>query len=351
MNRKVILGVVAVVVMLGAIILLSLTFVKKQLNLTQANTVSSKLTTAAAYTSDSFVYINGKEIVQYNYLTGESTNLSKSESVSGLSTSDSLSVSTDNQYILFHNEYAPSGGILDTILKQNNLNDTLDYWWIFNVQTQSFRLLPQGVLVAKFVGDTVYTLSPSDSISETITAYNASNLQKTGSINVPSSSNFFVANGGYILETANNNVLFTKDGVVSTRLFTATNIIGVTPNQQWAIATTGEATVHALVAINLLNDSSKTISIGVTGQTAWLNSGSVLYTTGNPTVDANTAEFYDYNVNTDKNTAWNLPQSLSSPSNPPLNSVLLLGETTALISDSASNHYLLSTSTIPTNNL
>jgi hypothetical protein len=351
MNRKTILGAIFAVVIVGVILLLSLALDKRPLNITQVNKVSNKLTTAAAYTSDSFVYINGKAIVQYDYVTGKSTDLSSSESQNGLAASDSLSVSSDNHYILFHNEYAPLGGILNTTLVQSNLNETLDYWWVFNVQTKTFQPLPQGILIAKFDGDKIYTLSAADSISETITTYNASNLQKTASLNVPSSSNFFVANGGYLLETTNNNVLFTKNGVVSTQLFSSTNIIGVTPNHQWAVATTGQASAHPLIAINLQNDASKTISIGVTGQTAWLNSGTVLYTTGNPTIDADTMDFNSYNVNTNKNTAWSLPQSLAAPSNPPLTAALLLGQTTALISDSASNYQLIGTSTVPAKNL
>jgi hypothetical protein len=242
--------------------------------------------------------------------------------------------------MLFHNEYAESGGILNGILQQDNLNDTLDYWWVFNVQTKSLTPLPQGILVAKFGGDKVYALSAGDNISETITTYNAANGQSVGSLSVPSASNFFLANGGYLLETANDNILFTKNGVVSTVLFKSTNLIGVTNNQQWAFAITGQASLHPLVKLNLQNDTTTVISNNVTDQQAWLNSGAVFYTTGTYT-DSSTLNFYSYDIHTGKNTAWNLPQSLANPGNPPLTAVSLLGPTTALISNSISHYYLI----------
>lgn len=339
MNRKVILGASIGGGALIIVMVLSVFLYKSPVSITRANKVSSVVSAAAAYTSSSFVYINNKEIVQFDYTNGTTTILSPGEYQDGLANSDNVSVSPDRHYILFHSSLA-SNGILQEVLTQEGLNTQSDYWWIFNTQNKTFQPIPQEGLVAKFDNDSVDVLGQNNG-SEFITTYDAGTIKTTKTTHITNSSNFFVVKNGFLLQTASNDVLYTQDGVVNSVILKGAVVVGVSADRTKMLAVSGQNIVHTLVAVTLADNKSTTVAQNVIGQQALLDSGIVLYSTGSPASNINLVNFYSYDINSDTNKPWNLPANLAAPANPPLTAALLLGNETAAISDSSGNYFLI----------
>jgi hypothetical protein len=299
----------------------------------QRFSVSTNLSSAVAYTNNSLVYSNGQGLIEYNFSNGQSSDLSSS--AVGLGSIDTVSVSSGGEYVVFHDQQVQQSGSLANQLTAEGLSPDLSYWWVYSVNKQSFSVLPQNVVLAKAYGSGVYALSPGNG-SEIFTAYTPSTLQKASSFSVTGSINFYPTSQGVLLQTPSNEIIYTKDGVVSQVLFKSTSIVGTEGNT--VIAVTNSGGPKQLVKINLVNYKTSIISNNVQDQPAWLSSGYVLYVTmANPSANS---QIYEYNVTNNTNKLWALSSSISSfgSAGPQINS--LVGPNAAIISDSSSNYYL-----------
>jgi len=343
MNRRTvtILGVLGFVIAVVAIVIYVVLHRIPVFQASDSYSVPSNFSNAVAYDTNSFLYTNGRAFIVYNYANGQSKTIGPDMGIPTLAHIDSLSLSTDQQYILFHNELVTNGDILYSQLKQRGLNTTKDYWWVFNVNNSSFFPLPQGVLRAKMDGNYIYTLSKGD-VSEYITTYDASTVQQIKSLPVPNSTDFFVTQGAFLLQTFDNKILLTSDGIVSKLLFPSTTIVNVTPNKKFAIGVQTQNKIRKLVELNLGNYSTKAVASGVVGDPTWINTGKTLYTL-NTNGPNKTPRFYSYDTSTHIVTFWELT-GLAKDSSVP---VALVGESTAVVSDTFSNYYLIGSGLTP----
>jgi hypothetical protein len=327
----------------GLLLAIGLTVIHRGGGVTQ-KAVPNTFASAVAYGKNALIYSNGKGLESYNYTNGQSKILGATSA--GLQSIDTMSVSPNNNYILFHDEELDQGGALAAQLRQQGLEPTLDYWWLYNVQNQLFQALPQGVLVANLDNDHVYTLSASAG-AESITTYAIRGLQQTSVVTIPGSSNFFVGQNGFLLQTADNKVLLTSDGVVNNVLLQSAILVGVTADKQSAVAVVTKNNARELVDINLNNDTTSTIASGIVNLPVWLSSGTVLYATKASTTST-TQQFYSYNLTTRKIVLWKLGGDANHLGETGTNLVALVGPNTAIVSNSSNNYYLLGSNLIST---
>ena len=325
------LWVVIILVLVGSFVVNG----GKSVNASQRYTVSRLFASATAFGTDSAVFSNGQELATYNYTDGQAKPLSSDV---GLNYIDSVSVSPNDQYVVFHDQYVTQSGTLASQLRVGGLDPTLDYWWVFNVQKQTYQPLPQNVLITKVDNDHVYALAYNSSSGEVITTYQIANLQKIATISIPGSTNFFATQNGFLLQATGNKVLLTKDGVVNKQLFTSAVLVGVSADGQTAVAVRTQNGTQSLEDVNLQSNVSTTVASKLAGAPAWLNSGVALYLTSD-------GKLSSYNTTTNKAYTWRLSDSLN-PTSTKL--VGLLGSSAALINDSSGNYYLIGNNLAPT---
>jgi hypothetical protein len=142
--------------------------------------------------------------------------------------------------------------------------------------------------------------------------------------------------GSFLLQSTDNEVFLTEDGVVNKRLFTDTELVAVTANKHSVIAMTIHGKSRNLIKINTANWSTTTIANGIAGRPVWLASGSILYMP-----QGAQSNFHLYSTERSQDTKWQLTPSVQSAGNTSLAPVTLLGNTAAIVNDTADHYFLL----------
>ncbi len=161
-------------------------------------------------------------------------------------------------------------------------------------------------------------------------------------IDIPGSSNFFGVDDGFLLQSPDSKVFFTKDGIINQTFLQSGTLIGVSRDGQSATAVVGTDNQRQLVALSLPKHSSKTIDDSLVGAPAWLDPHTTLYATTH-TSPANAAAFSTYDMTTDRVTSWEFGKALLDSSSSLSIIDGLVGDRTAVVEDSNSNHYLIGT--------
>lgn len=331
----------AVIVLMGAAIRIFVHPGLPSVTIAQRLRAPQDFAASAALEGHTFVTTNRRTLIKYDYTTGQYQPLSPDTGEGGLTGIDTLSISADKQYILFHSSLAQAGTLLASKITELGLEPSRDYWWIFSLQKQIFLPLPQGVLLAKFDGAHVYTLTYGSN-GTVIGTIDPATATQTTSVGIAPSSNFFVAKNGFLVETSGGDVSFTKDGVVTQHLFKAMNIVGVTADKQWALATKTKGSSVSLWRINLQDNSVKNLANNLVGTPAWLNNTTLLYATNGDQASQNsTIHLYTYAVPADKTTVWKFAKSAVLQKGNNASPVTLLGNTTAILGDASGNNYLV----------
>jgi hypothetical protein len=342
MSGKVIARLVGLVILIGLVFFVYISFFStKSYSITQGLTVPSFFSDSAYYGNNSIIFSNGRAFVKYNYTTGQSSILGSDSSQLYLNNIDSISLSPDNNFILFHDPIAPSGSVLSSDLQQQNLNQYQDYWWVYDISSGTFSPLPAGTLMAKFSGNEVYGLvgGNGNGNNETITTYFDNNLSKVRSVTIPGSSNFFVANGGLVLQEPNNNILFTNNGVINTLLLTSTTLVGTSSDGSKAIGTETINGVENLCIVNLVKGSSKVVATNIIGTPSWSGTDLVAYVTKNSKTNAQ--EIKIYNIDNNKTVYLNLANNINISNGNVLQAVNVFSRDSLLMSNSKSGYFLI----------
>ena len=336
-TRRIKLGTIVITVIVIVLVLVTLFGRRSSGQSLQSVAVPATLAQSAAFGTNTLVFSNGQSLSTYNYTNGQEQTLGTSNA--GLNTIDSISVSSNESEVLFHDNKVGSGGSLAAQLQSHRLNPMLDYWWLYDVQTSTFQPLPQGIVLAKIYGDNVYAMA-SGSVSETLTTYSIPSLQSLSTINIPGSINFFVGQNGFLLESPDNKVMLTQDGVVNQVIASSTIIAGLTPDKQWAVGVSLQGSSRQLIELNLQNNTSTTIAPNITIQPVWLDSGEVLYATTDPS-NTGDQQLSIYTSTNHKTIVWNLGNTFSSHIDSGTKLNALVGPTTAVISNTSGNYYLI----------
>lgn len=301
--------------------------------ISQKISISNSGAGTAAYGNNSFVFSDGNNLQAYNYTTGTATALSGGNT--GLGTIDTVSVSSDSSYIVFDTQNLTASGNL-----ANELGDSSqpNSWWVFSVKSNHFQELDSNVVLAKVVGNTVYTLAPSNG-NEVLTSYSASSLTKIKSVSISGAVNFLPTSGGYLLQSGKGQILYTTDGIVNKVVLNSGLLVGYNQTSSTALLVNSNSSDHSLVSVNLSTYKSKTIATQVYGQPAWLGPGYVLYSAGSPT--STKPNIYEYNLSSNANKEWRLDKSIDSFGLPGASINTLVGPSTAIVSNSSSNYYIL----------
>lgn len=308
------------------------------LNISQ-NYPSSNLVSVEAYGTNSFLYSNSDALMVYNYATGNISQLSPSVGLDAYGI-DSISISTNDQFILFHDQQVVNGGALYQQLESMGLNPSSDYWWLYNVNNRSFQPLPQTTLIAKLNNNSVYALVYVSG-SEHIINYGTSNLLAQSTINVSGVSNFFPVTNGFLLQTPNNSILFTSNGIISQVLVKNSVIVAVTPNNQQAVIVTGISGIHQLALMNIAKDTTETLASNITNQPVWLSPDVILYTTGKSIDASHSISLYSYDLTNKKIYLWKLEGNDAVIGKSPITPVAIVGPQVAVVSNSESTYYLI----------
>jgi hypothetical protein len=340
-NRRTGPIIVAGLVVVGLVVLVALVLVVKSppsYDISEDYPLSSNLASAVPYGANSLVYSSGQAMMLYDYQTGKTSLLSPAVGVSNAKL-DSLSVSPDKKYILFHDPQVVTGGVLYNQLLSANQAASHPYWWVYNVAAQTFRTLPVNTLLAVMEGDNVEALTAAGE-SESIVTIPASTLSPESPMGIPGSSNFLATSTGFLLQTPNNQILTTTNGLVSKVLASNVVMVGANSNGSEIIAVKGTDNARQLVSIDAADGTQKVIAGGIVGQPVWSASGSVLFATGSPGSTAST--MYSYDLSTQKTWQWDFNGPVETLSNStPLTPVLLVSPQSAIVSSSEDSYYII----------
>ena len=303
-------------------------------NALQAYSESSDISAMAQYGSNSLVYSNGTNLALYDYTSGQISQLSPGFGVSGYSI-DSVSVTSDNSFIIFH---AQSAGVNNSLTEQFQTNGTTSpfgYWIVYNTTSRTFSALPSSVVSAKASGTNVAALQTSTN-GEQISVYNPSSLSVTKSIDVPGSVNFLVTDNGFLIQNTSNNLLITKDGVVSEPVASNASIIG-SVSQQQVLLSINQGSAKQLGLLNLQNDKIQHLASSNVVGTPVINNGVVLYTSSS----SGSRVLYTYDLVTHKNLEWSFNGQLKNMNLSAMEAVTPISDRAAIISLSNSSYYLV----------
>lgn len=336
-RRKLLLVTIGVALLaIVGVVIIALVTRPPHITVTKEFPLSENFNTSVAYDDSSLLVSNNYALVAYNYMTGQTKQLSDNDQVAGLIGIDSLSLSSDKQTIVFHDAATTPGSVLDTAATTANVNTTSDHWWVFHQATKTFQPLRTDALLAKIYGDKIYVLTNNGG-QESITAYNT-NLQQVSSINIPLSSNFFVTGNTFLLQTSDNKLLTTTDGVVSKLVRTSLVIYGLTTN---AVAI-GVDDAMNMVMYNPVNDSSSIVDTNIIGKPA-ISGNLVLYQSGKDTAKKTTKV---YDTGKSKTTIWNYTSQLHGGDF--ISTVVAVPTTsTAVVGDNTSHYYLIGSNIAP----
>jgi len=337
-KRLVVIGTLLVV--LGGLTIFTLTRSGvDKLSITQKVAINKTLAAGASFSLHTLVYPNGQSLSEYNYANGQTETLSPDTGVDGLRFADSMSVSADNATILFRDIVTPVTGPLAAAVQQAGLHiTTAESWWLYSTKEKQYRPIPQAsIRTAKLDGNLVYVQTFGDNGDKIIT-YDLATLKQLASIDVVASETFFVLKDGFLLQTNDGGVYFTKDGIVNDQWFTDTTIAGITADKNTAVALGKKNSASNLLRIDLATRSTKLIMNGLYNLPVWRLPGTALFITGSPD-SSKIYKMYTYNVAQDKVVLWDL--RTGAVKNTSFVPQVLLNTSTAVVSDTSGNYYLL----------
>jgi hypothetical protein len=326
---------VVIVVLLLFIVLLSSLHHQSGYSVSNVTSETANFGATAPYGANSIIYSDGNAFIEYNFFTNQSTPLTANV---GLSQGqlDNIQVSPNHTYILFHDQVATPNGVLYTQLQASGLNPTLGYWWLYNTNTRSFAPLPQGILLAKLKNSTnIFALS-AGSTGEQMTEYSIPSLAKQTSFNIPGSMNFYPTQSGLLLQTPDNTILSTTNGVVNTQLDNNASIVGIDSDNQ-AVVISGGQSNRSLSVFNLTTLSKNLIASDVVDQPQLLSTGQVAYIV----IDSKSggSDLFTYDLKTNKQRQWNFNSVAANALGTNFSVNSLLSPTTAILFDGT--HYFL----------
>lgn len=330
-GRRLTVFIVLIVLGLGAAVFWTVTR-PRTISISGSSVVPASFANAAVYDNEALIFSNGRAIVQYDYTSGTAQPLVTDTVFNGFAGIDNLSVSSNKQYLLLHSNYEVDGSLLASALRQQNLDSTNDYWWIYDIKASTFHpLVITNLLKAKWSGNQVLALAGNSS-QESLTVFDATGTQ-VSSTSIPLSSDFFGLSTGYLLQTA-NGILTTQNGSVSKVVFNSGEAFAVTDDKNYAFATSGQGTSRNLLLLNLQKNSQKVIASHILNQPTFVN-GVVLYQTN--TDSSAPGAFSTYDLTSHKTTRWNLPTNFNSH----LSLLLALNDTTGLMVDTTNNYIVV----------
>jgi hypothetical protein len=300
---------------------------------------------AIAYDTHKVLLTGPDSFTVYDYTTGQSTtqgarNLGKN----GLANADTVSISADKKYILFHDVLATDGGVLAQQLAAQGQDPAADYWWIYNTKDDSFHNLPPDTMTAKLSGDTVYALEYSPGVA--LNSYDPATLEQKNSVGVLSSVNdFYVVDNGFLLQTYTDNVYYTADNVVNDQLFDTGALVGVTSDKKTAFVVKTENKISSLVRVDITNNNAETTVASPVYDTPILSPvlGLVLYNTtpkGNYTM-------YTISSKETRKLAFGsgaLPTIATDKNTSEITPAVILGNDAIIASDNGGKYYVIGNS-------
>ncbi|HEY4161115.1 MAG TPA: hypothetical protein VGM08_03575 [Candidatus Saccharimonadales bacterium] len=328
MSRKPLLIIALIWLLLIAVPLgLTISHSLQGFHINQEYPAPSSFAAVIPFGQSSVVFSDGQELETYDYTTGQTASISQAV---GLAVIDTVSTSS-GRYITFHDSQVLQTGSLAGQLHAQGLGTTSGSWWLFDAQNRTFQPLPQAVLMAKLYNNQLYTLDYGNG-GESISAYQLPGLEKISTLAIQGSSNFWPTTHGFLLQTANNQVVFTNNGSVNHVLSSSGAVVGVTADGQSAVVVSTQNNTRSLVTMNLQTNQTATITDNVANLPVLLDTGSVLY--------ANTkGAIFSYSLGTRKFTQWKLGGALGKSAQN-LKLVSLVSPSAAIVSN-GSNYYLV----------
>lgn len=344
-----ILGSLAAVMIIVVILLL---FARPSMTINQEMAVPSFFSSAISYNNNSLLIANGRTFVVYNYTNGRTRLLGPDNIYDySLDDIDSLSLSSNKQFIVFHSQSVPTGSLLSQQVQAQGAtsNSYFGNWFIYNTQNQQFQLLPTNVIQATAFGGSVDALSINTSGQELITTYKDNGLSQVSSINIPNVSSFFPVNGGFLLEKPNNQVMFTTNGIFAQNLYSSMVVGGISSDGNTAIGTMSSNGKNSLAVLDFKSSSYRIVASNISQQAVWSQTlNQALYLTSQST--STDGQLNSFNLNDNKTTVWQLNRKINLNVTP----ITPLGNYAALVEQSKSSYFLLGNSLsnvkVPSNN-
>jgi len=257
--RLIVFGFGGLVLILGLLTIFTRQSSTKSISITTVGTLPTLFTVSAPGTNNTIITSNGRAFVSYNYTNGQAAVLSPDTINSGLDGVDSILTSDDAHYIVFHQTLAGFGTTLKGILQNAGLDSDKGYWWVYDTQSKVFTPIKQSIsnTNASVSGDSVSIIDADPNTSNPkLTTYELNNPSSaSSSIAVTSSDGFFHTKNGYILTRFNegngSDILFTKDGVVSKKLFTNADAVAYISSTDTLFYTLADGKGNTLYAYDM----------------------------------------------------------------------------------------------------
>jgi hypothetical protein len=344
MNKKILAGAAFVLVVAFTVAYFTITLLSgPHTKLGQKTQLSSKnAASAIAYGARAVLLTGPDSFTTYDYTTGKSAVIGgASLGKNGLANADTVSVSPDKKFILFHDVLVTSGGVLASQLTAAGQDPAGDYWWIYNAANDSFQNLPADTTIAKLSGDTVYALEYSPGV--VLNSYDAATMQQKNSLGVlPSVNDFYVADHGFLLQTYTDNIYYTADNVINDQLFDSGTLVGITSDKKTAFVVKTQNKVRSLVRVDISSNNAETTVASLVYDTPILSQslGLVMY---------NTAPKGDYAIYTisSKETrklafgSGALPSAVVDKNTSPITPAAILASDAIIASDSSGKYYVI----------
>jgi len=299
---------------------------------TQKISLPGTLSSFAPYGTDTFLTTNTYSLVAYNYRTGQVKLISPSEPVAALGGIRSISTSADHQGIIFHASANTAGGVLEAQLKSRGLSTSTAYWWLFNVGRQTFTPLDNRITMVKFIGNQIYALSDDQDTGWQITTYDQS-LTQTASIPAVSNiTSFFAINRQYYLQTSDNQLLVTIDGIVNKVL--AKDVVILATAGSLLVGTDKASSTPALITIDAQTGQRTTLDGGVVGGVS-VSGDVLLYQVSS----GSGQKLRQYHFSTHKSNDWEPGREDAVASSG--RTIVQCLDTDAAVVATSSNHYFL----------
>lgn len=336
-SRNIGLIIVGLLVAIG-ILALSVVTRTPRVSVSHHLAVPASLATAATTSDGKFVGVENGQFVLYDPSTGTSKIIGPSQTTTGLTTIDSLQL--HEQWLLFHTNVVPAGSLLGKLLTSKHLSTSADYWWVYDTKQQTFQPLPTGTLLARFDGNLVVGLAVSQA-GESLHIYNASDITSVKTLTIPNSIDFQPVTDGFLLQTAQNHILYTKDGVVSQTITSSGALVGVSPSQHAAILQLIGQNSRSLARLDLTTHKLQVVAKNIGDKTAWNPGGIVLYSHAKGNAGEQTG-LLTYELASGKTVQWQTGNPKFDSANP----VSVLTTTSGLVQQTSTQYQLLSNGTI-----
>lgn len=299
-------------------------------DITNVKNVDSSLASSVAYDSTSLLAPSSSDgFVIYNFRTGDVQHIATGV---GITSPDSLAVSSDKRYVSFHTNFVQPGTQLATTLQSKQADLGSDYWWVYDTKSNQYWPLPEGAIHVRFYKQSVLALVATPN-GERLASFS---LQGEAGEEVPVSgiSDFFPVSDGYLLQATKGGLFYTQGGVTSKKVAESTAIVGGTDDM--VIVTQKDDKGQRIAAIKLANYSVKKIAGNTGGKQAWLNEGILLY----GQLHGSVSELHHYDLHTEKDVIWSVKNNGTKYTD--LTPVTAYSSSTALVYDSSNNYLVIS---------